>query len=529
MVRLVAGALCAASFIIAHPAMAAHPVPASEIATLHEWASLTGTSPGSGVVDLQANVRSGDTRGSISVAVRDYPAGGYTVSAITVSSTSTVVLGAVNVKKGFGLRRITTGAANFGGKQNPFPTGFSPFDVALVSITDSNGNVVSSGTLTPVQNGYFNAIAPLISSTSHATGYALIRADGPPPAASVPVVLDSGDDGAGSITVAAGGTGVLSGLNIYTGGTVIVTGSLSLSGSSVIILGPPIYIVNGGTLTVAGTAVTTGTLALSGSSPTVTSGSLTINSGGDYGGGVIEVGGGTLTLNTGSDGGLTVLSGSSSISGGAFTLPSYVGTTLTIDGSDINGGTLTLSGSIPPITNGLLTLSGTCPPIVSGSLTFPSGGSLTLSSSNLNGVTVVISGSLTLATGTPVLDGSSVYLSGTVVNPAAVDTSTMLRAKSDTPVPSTNTTDTVDAPSTTSPATGELVIHAQGLPPSASVTYFADATEIGTATTDKSGNLVIRAVQGGENGTLPDTVDLYSVQTVTVEDSLGNVLLTAGF
>jgi hypothetical protein len=500
------------------------------------------------VVDLDANLRDGDTRGSIGVTVRDYAVGGYTVSAVTVSSNSTIVLGSLNVKNGFGRRKTTTGVAHFGGAQNPFPSGFSPFDVALVSITDWNGNVVSSGTLTPVQDGYLNAISPLISSTGQATGYALIRADGPPPAASV-VSAASGDegidDGAGSLTINSGGTEVLSGLNIYTVGTGVVTGSLGVSGSTLIIVGSPIYTDNGGTLTVAGTAGTTGTLGLSGSCPTltsgsltfsgsttITSGSLTLNTGGDLSGGVLDVSGATLTLNSGIEGGLNlaILSGSLSISGSTFTtVPSFAGTTLTIDGSDINGGTLTLSGSFPPVTNGLLTLSGTCPPIVSGSLAWASGGSLLLSSSNLNGVTVVISGSLTLATGTPALDGSSVLLSGTVVNPDPPETATLLHAKSDTPAASTKTKDTVDAPAPPSPVTGELVIHAQGLPSSASVTYFADGTEIGTGTTDKAGNLIVRAIQGGENGTLPDTVDLYSVQTVTIEDALGDVLLTAEF
>jgi hypothetical protein len=108
-------------------------------------------------------------------------------------------------------------------------------------------------------------------------------------------------------------------------------------------------------------------------------------------------------------------------------------------------------------------------------------------------------------------------------------TAAVLGAKTTTPVSYGKTKAAVKPDSIPAPVTGELVIHATGLPASASVTYFADDTEIGTATTDARGNLKVGAVQGGNDSTVPDTVDLYMVQTVTVEDADGDVLLSAGF
>ena len=463
LLPLVAGAVCGVLLAVPHAAKAAHPVPSSEVATLHEWAGLTGTSPGTGAVDLEATLRNGVTRGWINVAVRNYLAGEYTLSAVTVSSASTVVLGDFNVKYVMGTRgRATTGLAYFGGTGSPFPSGFTPFDVASVFVSDSNGNVVSTGTLSPAPDGYYTAISPLTSILSQATGYALIRAGGCPPVVSWPVVTNnnSGDGGnddgaAGTITLPpgnGGGTLTLAGASTYTGVTTVTGGTLTVGGLS-----------NGGSS--GGTVIVSGSLDS---------------------GGVITVGGATFTL-----GGSGIV---------LYSLPVYPGgATLTTAGGTTSTGTVGLSGSSPPVISGSLTLTG-------GTLTLGSGGN-----PPGGGLTIITSGTLTL-------DGSTGGI-----------TTAMLGAKTTTPVSFGKTKAAVKPASTPTPVTGELVIHAKGLPAGASVTYFADDTDIGTATTDATGNLAVCAIQGGKDGTLPDTLDLYLIQTVTVEDAGGNVLLSAGF
>ncbi len=168
-----------------------------------------------GTVDLEANFHDGKTRGLIDVSVRGYAPGTYTVDAVTVSSTSTVTLGSLTVASGTipivtGTLPIITpydssvlvkravsaspaiivvwpwgggfGSAEFGGKDSPFPHGFNPFDIQSISLSDSNGDLVSTATLTPVSNGYYSALSPLASGTAapDARGSALIRASDTP-------------------------------------------------------------------------------------------------------------------------------------------------------------------------------------------------------------------------------------------------------------------------------------------------------------------------------------------------------------
>ncbi len=338
--RLLVALGCGALLGGAQVSRAARPVPASENKSLHEWANFGGLPRGveplagtavsnaiffpidSGTVDLKALLRSGSTAGSINITVYGYAAGDYTVSVLTESSSSTVVLGTLSVTSGtlpigtgvvldppkltaassnvialppFGF---TSGSARFGGKKAPFPNGFSPFDVATLSLSDSNSNVVATTTLTPVPDGYYSALSPLAAGASapDATGFALIRANTPP--VFLPLAR---------IAAAANGS--------IWGGPVPVV--------------PPIII-----------------------------------------------------------------------------------------------------DPLPPVFK--------------------------------------------------------------------------------------------------SPKTGDLVIHAHGLPASTTLTYAADGTDLGTATTDASGNLAVFAGQG-KNRKLPSTLDLFSVKTVTVHDASGNVLLSAGF
>jgi len=216
--------------VLPYSARAARSQPASEIKSLHEWATLETSYLGTtvepiplqagtmstavvlrypfntGSVDLVALLRNGKTTGTIDVSVSGYKAGLYTVSAVTASSTSTVVLGTLTVTTGtfpiwsgtspifyntaaatpaiiaFPPWGVSSGSAVFGGKAAPFPGGFSPFDVATLSLSDSNGNVVTTAVLTPVPSGYYTALSPLIAGTAApgAAGFALIHAEAPP-------------------------------------------------------------------------------------------------------------------------------------------------------------------------------------------------------------------------------------------------------------------------------------------------------------------------------------------------------------
>jgi hypothetical protein len=78
------------------------------------------------------------------------------------------------------------------------------------------------------------------------------------------------------------------------------------------------------------------------------------------------------------------------------------------------------------------------------------------------------------------------------------------------------------------PATGRVTIHAHGLPPHIWVTYALDGTDIGKALTDTKGNLIIFANQG-ESGKIPQSLDLFTVTTLTVHNGAGKVYLTASF
>jgi len=288
-----------------------------------------------GSVDLTANLRRDEVRGSITVSVQGYAAGAYSVSAVTVSSGSTVALGSLTVSnpvlsgsffpmavKGaasapaiiIGTGGFGSGSAEFGGGNAPFPKGFSPFDVASVSVSDSNGDLVSTAALTPVTNGYYTAESPLDPSKHDrdARGFALIRANRQP--------------------------------LFYTETALAAAAKPALEAN----------VVSGG-------VVTTGSLSI-------------------------------------------------------------------------------WHGPVP-------------------------------------------------------------------ISPIVID-----------PIP-------IIFPG----STGELVIHAHHLPPKTALTYAADGTDLGTATTDSAGNLSVNATQNATNGTLPIALDLFSVEKVTVHDASGKVYASADF
>jgi hypothetical protein len=74
---------------------------------------------------------------------------------------------------------------------------------------------------------------------------------------------------------------------------------------------------------------------------------------------------------------------------------------------------------------------------------------------------------------------------------------------------------------------GAVTIHASGLAASTTYTYAIDGTDIGTVTTGSGGSLRLAASTAG--GSLPETVDLFTITTVTVHDASDNVILSASF
>ncbi len=75
---------------------------------------------------------------------------------------------------------------------------------------------------------------------------------------------------------------------------------------------------------------------------------------------------------------------------------------------------------------------------------------------------------------------------------------------------------------------GALCITAAGLAASTPYTWAVNGNDLGTATSTANGRLQIMAREG-TNGTLPGTVNLFDVTSVTISDSDGNVVLRAAF
>jgi hypothetical protein len=76
---------------------------------------------------------------------------------------------------------------------------------------------------------------------------------------------------------------------------------------------------------------------------------------------------------------------------------------------------------------------------------------------------------------------------------------------------------------------GTLIVKASGLPASTTYTCAVDGKDIGQVTTGSAGSLKLTATEKPGGGTLPDTVDLFTITKVTVRDDSGNVILSASF
>jgi len=76
---------------------------------------------------------------------------------------------------------------------------------------------------------------------------------------------------------------------------------------------------------------------------------------------------------------------------------------------------------------------------------------------------------------------------------------------------------------------GTLTVKARGLPANTTYTYAIDGADTGTVTTGSRGSLRLVATEKPAGGTLPPTVNLFTVTSVAVLDGSGNVILSGSF
>ena len=145
---------------------------------------------------------------------------------------------------------------------------------------------------------------------------------------------------------------------------------------------------------------------------------------------------------------------------------------------------------------------------------------------NIAGLSLVSSDSnaYAVATVTPVANG--VYSAYAGLEPGrgnrrAAGTVHIWTQRSSAPNPDTGQQPIVNS-------SGQLVITVRNLPPRIKVAYGVDGMNLGTALTNAAGELKVVAAQAA-SGTLPMSLDLFSVKTVTLEDRLGKVLASASF
>ena len=87
-----------------------------------------------------------------------------------------------------------------------------------------------------------------------------------------------------------------------------------------------------------------------------------------------------------------------------------------------------------------------------------------------------------------------------------------------------------------------LMLNGRGLPPNTPLLLAVNGLDVGTLTSDKNGHVSIRKTpagkggKGGKNGkgggggaTLPPTVNLFTIFSVTLHDASSNVLLSVNF
>lgn len=136
-------------------------------------ASTSGSATATGCVSA-VNIGGTDT-GSISIQTRGLTSGIYSLSGVSLSSTDSVALGDFTVRAGGpGHHGRGHGQCKFHGII--LPTGFDPFAISSLAISDSNGNLLFTADLSTISDGAFSARAPLVSGSSGISGTATIKA-----------------------------------------------------------------------------------------------------------------------------------------------------------------------------------------------------------------------------------------------------------------------------------------------------------------------------------------------------------------
>jgi hypothetical protein len=108
---------------------------------------------------LSAGRKNSKVYGSVEVALWDAIPGNYSVAAHPASSGASIPLGTITVSSGTTITTLPGFAyplwqlpgnsrVIFGGKNNALPKGLDPLDIESVSVSDSNGMVIASGTFT---------------------------------------------------------------------------------------------------------------------------------------------------------------------------------------------------------------------------------------------------------------------------------------------------------------------------------------------------------------------------------------------
>jgi hypothetical protein len=146
-----------------------------------------------GAINLTATLENGRISGDISISldvVSSSGAGIYTVTAVTESSSNSVVLGTVDVptmKNTYILQEPGyteeipggEGNADFRGAGSRLPGRLNPFDIAAISISDSNGNIITTTHISPVQIATYTATSrpEVVRADPSSSGFALIHDD----------------------------------------------------------------------------------------------------------------------------------------------------------------------------------------------------------------------------------------------------------------------------------------------------------------------------------------------------------------
>jgi hypothetical protein len=122
----------------------------------------------SGKAELKAADRNGTTKAVLKIETKGLLPATYTINILTKSETTTITLGTLVVTGTAAVTGTDSSSENetdvndsgendteqgviFGGKGQPFPDGFNPFDIAAISVVDANSVGILNGDLSSGQ------------------------------------------------------------------------------------------------------------------------------------------------------------------------------------------------------------------------------------------------------------------------------------------------------------------------------------------------------------------------------------------